>query len=160
LLSGGQVSPGRDPAWDQPETPKCVAAVMQEAIRNYLYLRRGLRTVSESTNDRGLVEFVQSGQLVTFPFDFVNDKTHLPDAGGRFGVIQTANIRPANPEGLLGRSTFDELRLLLEHKVPDGEEFLPDPGFLSDEEQKDPAVRQLWKWESQPGRGGAQLFAE
>lgn len=165
LRSPGNRPPTRDPAWDRPETPACVTAVMREAIRNYMYLRRGLRVVFENDPDRGLIEFVHQGQLVAFPLDFV-DGNHLPSLTGKFGSIHTANIRPENPEGLMSRATADELRLLLGrltdpaktplHPVPDGEDFLPDPTFSA----ADPSTRQLWRWESQPGPGGAELFAE
>jgi phospholipase D1/2 len=154
LLAPRPTPPGfsDDPAWDQPESGACIRAVHGTAFRNYLYFRRGLRTVSAklSTPDGESVQnFTSDGFLSTFPFDMVTKG--LPDVKGDFGVIDTNLLKTANlADGTLSLSTIREFEEILKRKCPEGDEILPDPGGSDDK----------WKWSSATGSALAAGLAE
>lgn len=141
-----------DPAWDQPESAACVRAVHGTAFRNYLYFRRGLRTVTAnvSTPDGDFSQtFDADGFLATFPFDMVSGG--LPSATGEFGVLDTNLLSTSKMStGSLSLSTIRELDAILKRKCPEGDEFLPDPDGTGDD----------WKWPSKPGSFATAGLAE
>jgi hypothetical protein len=129
-----------------------VKAVTEIALRNYLYFRRGLQVVVTSVDPgKDRQAFWQEGQLVLFPFDFV-DKTGAPSRDSEeFDVLRTdrfdwvmrqADIRSTD---MISPATIKtEVGLLLKRKVDDGDQSLPDPGTDSQPTAEN-APRWQWK---------------
>ena len=141
-----------DQIWDKPESLECVKAVTEIALRNYLYFRRGLQVVVTSVDPgKDRQAFWQEGQLVLFPFDFV-DKTGAPSRDSEeFDVLRTdrfdwvmrqADIR--STDMITPATIKTEVGLLLKRKVDDGDQSLPDPGTDS-QPTAEKAPRWQWK---------------